>query len=112
MAVKSNRRPEAPQVPAATGETAGGTVAFSLCGPGSHLEHNNPRLRRADIPLTSIDAETERLGWPRVDFIKMDVEGAAFAWLAMRFLAGEPGNLPSATKAKGRRILGALYPAR
>ena len=42
----------------------------------------------------------------------MDVEGAAFAWLAMRFLAGEPGNLPSATKAKGRRILGALYPAR
>ena len=68
-------------LPAATGETAGGTVAFSLCGPGSHLEHSNPRLQRADIPLTSIDAEADRLDWPRVDFIKMDVEGAELATL-------------------------------
>lgn len=68
-------------LPAATGETAGGTAAFSLCGPGSHLDHSNPRLQRADIPVTSIDAETERLGWPRVDFIKMDVEGAELATL-------------------------------
>lgn len=68
-------------LPAATGERAGGTAAFSLCGPGSHLEHSNPRLQRADIPVTSIDAEVDRLCWPRVDFIKMDVEGAELSTL-------------------------------
>ena len=66
---------------AATGETAGGTAAFSLCGPGSHLEHHNPRLQRAEIPVTSIDAEVDRQGWSRVDFIKMDVEGAELSTL-------------------------------
>lgn len=39
------------------------------------------------------------------------VEAMAFAWLAERCLAGEPGNLPSATGARGPRILGAIYPA-
>lgn len=42
----------------------------------------------------------------------MEVEGAAFAWLAQAFLAREPGNLPAVTRAAGPRILGALYPAR
>ena len=41
----------------------------------------------------------------------MDVEGAAFAWLAKQFVEKKPGNLPSATGAKGERVLGALYPA-
>lgn len=40
-----------------------------------------------------------------------DVEGAAFAWLAKRFVERQPGNLPSVTGAEGGRILGALYPA-
>ena len=41
----------------------------------------------------------------------MEVEGAAFAWLARAFLLRLPGNLPAVTRAKGPRILGALYPA-
>jgi len=41
----------------------------------------------------------------------MQVEAAAFAWLAMRFKHGLPGNLPTATGAAGARLLGALYPA-
>lgn len=41
----------------------------------------------------------------------MEVEGAAFAWLARAFLLRRPGNLPAVTRAKGPRILGALYPA-
>ncbi|HJA79646.1 FkbM family methyltransferase [uncultured Desulfovibrio sp.] len=68
-------------VPAATGNTAGGTLPFSLCGPGSHLEHTKPGLRRVDIPITTIDAEMERRNWSRVDFIKMDVEGAELSTL-------------------------------
>lgn len=63
-------------VPAATGNATGGTLPFSLCGPGSHLDHTKPGLQRVDIPITTIDAEMERLGWSQVDFIKMDVEGA------------------------------------
>jgi anhydro-N-acetylmuramic acid kinase len=39
------------------------------------------------------------------------VEALAFAWLAQRFTLRLPGNLPDVTGAKGRRILGALYPA-
>lgn len=39
------------------------------------------------------------------------VEAAAFAWLASRTLAREPGNLPRVTGARGPRVLGAIYPA-
>ncbi len=37
------------------------------------------------------------------------VEASAFAWLAARRIDRLPGNLPSATGARGLRILGALY---
>lgn len=39
------------------------------------------------------------------------VEAAAFAWLASRTLANQPGNLPAVTGASGSRVLGAIYPA-
>ena len=48
-----------------------------------------------------LTATTEALGVP-----PMEVEAAAFAWLA----ASLPGNLPAVTRAAGPRILGALYP--
>ena len=38
------------------------------------------------------------------------VEALAFAWLAREALAGRPANLPEVTGAKGRRVLGAIYP--
>ena len=38
------------------------------------------------------------------------VEPLAFAWLARETLAGRAGNLPAVTGAKGKRILGAIYP--
>ena len=38
------------------------------------------------------------------------VEALAFAWLAHAHIAGQPGNVPSVTGARGGRILGALYP--
>jgi anhydro-N-acetylmuramic acid kinase len=40
-----------------------------------------------------------------------EVEALAFAWLARQALRGAPGNLPAVTGARGRRILGAVYPA-
>jgi anhydro-N-acetylmuramic acid kinase len=41
----------------------------------------------------------------------LEVEAAAFAWLAKAFIERQPGNLTAATGAAGPRILGALYPA-
>ncbi|MEY4762169.1 MAG: hypothetical protein RLZZ200_2025 [Pseudomonadota bacterium] len=40
----------------------------------------------------------------------MQVEAAAFAWLAHRHLERLPGNLPGVTGARGLRVLGALFP--
>jgi len=39
------------------------------------------------------------------------VEGAAFAWLAMRAIDGDTGNLPGVTGASRATVLGAIYPA-
>ena len=39
------------------------------------------------------------------------MESLAFAWLAERTLAGQPGNLAAVTGATGPRILGAIHPA-
>ena len=49
---------------------------------------------------------TDALGLPA-----LQVEAAAFAWLARQALNGAPGNLPSVTGAAGPRVLGAVYPA-
>jgi anhydro-N-acetylmuramic acid kinase len=39
------------------------------------------------------------------------VEALAFAWLARACIAGEAGNVPSVTGARGPRLLGAIYRA-
>ena len=39
------------------------------------------------------------------------LEAGAFAWLARCFIDQVPGNVPSATGAKGQRVLGCLYPS-
>jgi anhydro-N-acetylmuramic acid kinase len=39
------------------------------------------------------------------------IEAAAFAWLAARHIARQPGNSAEVTGAAGPRVLGALYPA-
>ena len=40
----------------------------------------------------------------------MQVEAAAFAWLAFKTMHREPSSLPSVTGARGARVLGAIYP--
>jgi len=39
------------------------------------------------------------------------VEALAFSWLARQTVHRAPGNLPAATGARGKRILGAIYSA-
>ncbi|WP_109483106.1 anhydro-N-acetylmuramic acid kinase [Paraburkholderia sp. C35] len=82
--------------------------AVYVCGGGAR----NPEIMKAlqgalaesgcsGVPVMT----TEALGVP-----PHQVEPLAFAWLAMRCVAREPGNLPSVTGAAGERVLGAIYP--
>ena len=75
-----------------------------VCGGGAFNEALLARLR-ALLPGMTV-ASTDRRGLP-----PMRVEGAAFAWLAMRHVRGLPGNLPAATGGTGLRVLGSYTPA-
>jgi len=75
-----------------------------VCGGGIHNQFLIERLRH-HLPEMST-ASTQELG------IDPDwMEAIAFAWLAKQTMEGKAGNLPSATGAKGSRILGAIYTA-
>ena len=84
-------------VPAATQE-------LLVCGGGALNAALMSRLQML-LPTATVLASDTR-GLPA-----MQVEAAAFAWLAMRFMQRLPGNLAAVTGAAGPRILGALYPA-
>jgi anhydro-N-acetylmuramic acid kinase len=83
---------------------APGTAALFVCGGGARNAHVMASLARR-LPRVRVTT-TDELGVP-VD----QVEAAAFAWLAHRFVEKLPGNLPEVTGARGARLLGALYPA-
>lgn len=75
-----------------------------VCGGGAANVDLLGRLR-ARLPDVRLVDSAER-GLP-----PQQVEAAAFAWLALRFVDGLAGNLPAVTGAAGARRLGALYPA-
>jgi len=79
-------------------------VEVYLCGGGAR---NTTLCNRLAAMLSGRRLGlTDELGIPAES-----VEAAAFAWLAQRTLAAEPGNLPEVTGARGARVLGAVYPA-
>ncbi len=83
-------------------EHAPGTREVCVCGGGAHNLDLMARLAR-NLPDTSV-ATTDVVGldpdW---------VEAVAFAWLAMRTMSGETGNLPSVTGASRKVVLGAIH---
>lgn len=77
-----------------------------LCGGGCH---NGLLVER----ITEL-AAADNIGVDNTLSLGLDVdwvEASAFAWLAHQTLHQQPGNLPSATGAKGPRVLGAIHPA-
>ena len=81
----------------------GGTQLL-VCGGGALNTYLMQRLA-ALLPSVQVGSTAQR-GLP-----PLEVEAAAFAWLARQCLLGLPGNLASVTGAQGPRILGAIYPA-
>lgn len=79
-----------------------GARELYACGGGVHNAALMDALREA-LPDVRVDT-TAALGLDP-DY----VEAAGFAWLARARLAGEPGNLPSVTGARGPRLLGSVH---
>ena len=88
----------------AIAEHAPGATRVLVCGGGALNGH---LMRLIASHLTSATVRpTDDQGLP-----SLEVEAAAFAWLAKAFMDRRPGNLTAVTGAAGPRILGALYPA-
>lgn len=80
------------------------TRRLLVCGGGA-LNRQLMALLAAALPACTV-ASTADAGLP-----PLQVEAAAFAWLAHAFIERVPGNRPEVTGAAGLRVLGALYPA-
>jgi len=74
-----------------------------VCGGGALNGHLMSRLQ-SHAPGVQV-ASTELHGLP-----PLQVEAAAFAWLAAKAMKRETGSLESVTGARGARVLGAIYP--
>ena len=74
-----------------------------VCGGGALNGHLMSRLK-VHAPGVQV-ASTEAQGLP-----PLQVEAAAFAWLAAKTMKRETGSLESVTGARGARVLGAIYP--
>ena len=75
-----------------------------VCGGGAYNQQLITLLSQALPGVQVVSTETQ--GLP-----PLQVEAAAFAWLARQTLLNLPGNLPAVTGARGPRVLGAIYPA-
>ena len=83
---------------------APGISRLVVCGGGALNDHLMARLA-ALLPGIAV-VGSQDAGLP-----PLQVEAAAFAWLACKALAGERLPLESTTGAKGARVLGCIYPA-
>ena len=75
-----------------------------VCGGGAFNGYLMRRLQ-ALLPWLEVSA-SQAHGLP-----PLQVEAAAFAWLARKARRGETASLQKVTGAQGARILGAIYPA-
>lgn len=75
-----------------------------VCGGGALNGWLMQRLQ-AGLPHVRVRSSAEH-GMP-----PLQVEAAAFAWLARQTVLGLPGNLPKVTGAQGARILGGIFKA-
>lgn len=89
-------------VAAAIEKSAETTREILVCGGGVH---NKDLLRRLGNRLPGIAINSTADAGLDPDW----VEAAAFAWLAMRTMNQQTGNLPSVTGARHKKVLGAIH---
>jgi anhydro-N-acetylmuramic acid kinase len=82
---------------------AAGAASLVVCGGGALNTHLMARLAH-HLPGVQVVSSADR-GLP-----PLQVEAAAFAWLAFKNLKRETASLKSVTGARGARVLGAVYP--
>lgn len=82
---------------------AAGAQELIVCGGGA-LNLELVRQLQRGLPGQAV-ISSEARGLP-----PLQVEAAAFAWLAHKCIRREPASLPSVTGAQGARVLGAIYP--
>ena len=75
-----------------------------VCGGGAFNTHLMERLQTGLPSMRVLSSDAH--GLP-----PLQVEAAAFAWLARQAVSRQPGNFASVTGATGPRVLGAIYPA-
>ena len=75
-----------------------------VCGGGAFNTHLMQRLQ-AHLPTMRVNS-SQAHGLP-----PLQVEAAAFAWLARKTVLRETASLKKVTGASGARVLGAIYPA-
>jgi len=80
------------------------TTELLVCGGGAL---NDELMRQLALALPGVAVQSTAMrGLP-----PLQVEAAAFAWLARAWHQQQPGNLVAVTGARGPRVLGALYRA-
>ncbi len=80
-----------------------GAKTLIVCGGGAFNGH---LMRRLQVLVPGVQVEASHLhGLP-----PLQVEAAAFAWLARQAVLRQTASLEKVTGAKGARILGAIYP--
>jgi len=82
---------------------APGASELIVCGGGALNLALMQRLQQ-DLPAVAVLRSDVR-GLP-----PLQVEAAAFAWLAHQCITRQTASLPSVTGARGARVLGAIYP--
>jgi len=82
---------------------AGKARRLIVCGGGALNGHLMRRLSELLPGVAVVSSDTQ--GLP-----PLQVEAAAFAWLAFKTLRRETASLKSVTGARGARVLGAVYP--
>ena len=75
-----------------------------VCGGGALNTVLMQRLQN-NLPASCSVVSSAECGMP-----PLQVEAAAFAWLAAKAMKRETGSLESVTGARGARVLGAIYP--
>ena len=95
------------------------TVSCCILGAKSYINHSNELVVCGGGAFNNYLMQRLQTGLPSLKVVSsstrglppLQVEAAAFAWLARQTTLRLPGNLPGVTGAKGLRVLGAIYPA-